>query len=182
MKYLFVLLALFFTASADAQQQTKGKTKKHHMESLQQLLEDKNVNGSIIEIDNFIGNVCDYGESMEVLSIPQRKFYINQNLEREVNNGGFHQYFWNSAGEHAEETVLSLKEIGAVKTAEILQKAIDMFPKSKVPKNRAERQKLVEKIDPETEVWEKLDKKFMDYEEDLNALNIQFVAKHKASF
>jgi hypothetical protein len=34
-------------------------------------------------------------------------------LEAEVNNGGFHQYFYNSAGDNTAEAIRALEEIGA---------------------------------------------------------------------
>jgi len=45
-------------------------------------------------------------------------------LEAEVNNGGFQQYFWNSAGDHADVALKSLKKIGAYQTATLLEEAI----------------------------------------------------------
>ncbi|WP_285055277.1 DMP19 family protein [Pedobacter ginsengisoli] len=160
---------------------TPSEKPPFHMKNLSQLLDAEDQNGSVIEIDNFI-NSCQYGENFERLSVPQKNFLFNQNLEREVNNGGFWQFFVNSSGEYAHETVHSLQEIGAIKTADIVQKAIDRFPVSKVPKDWAERNKLVEDIDPEKELWGDLDKEFFEYQEDLNALNMGFVAKHKDSF
>ncbi|WP_444946908.1 DUF4375 domain-containing protein [Microbulbifer sp. VTAC004] len=44
-------------------------------------------------------------------------------LEAEVNNGGFNQFFWNSAGDISIETVASLHKIGASKTASIVEAA-----------------------------------------------------------
>ena len=58
-------------------------TKINSLETL--LNTTTNINNSIIELDNFIGDVCNYGDEMEKLSEPQKSFYINQNLEREVN-------------------------------------------------------------------------------------------------
>jgi hypothetical protein len=46
-------------------------------------------------------------------------------LEREVNNGGFQQFFANSSREHASHVVFSLQRIGCPKTAAIAQRAID---------------------------------------------------------
>jgi len=45
-------------------------------------------------------------------------------LEREVNNGGYSQFFTNSSAEYAPQIVASLRHIGCVKTAEITEKAI----------------------------------------------------------
>lgn len=45
-------------------------------------------------------------------------------LEREVNNGGYHQFFVNSSREFAQIVVGSLQSIGCKKTASITQRAI----------------------------------------------------------
>ena len=155
-------------------------TKIKHLE---ELLSSADSNGSIIELDNFIGELCDYGYDLSKLTDQQKLFYLNQNLEREINNGGFNQYFCNSSGNNAHETVQSLKAIGADKTADILQKAIDQFPDKKVPKDRDERTKIVEEIEETAdEVWSDLDQKFYKYEDDLNTLNIDYIKKHKDFF
>lgn len=151
--------------------------------NLDSLLSSDNTNSSIIELDNFIGELCEYGNHYNKLTEPQKLFYFNQNLEREINNGGFNQFFCNTSGENAHETILSLKAIGADKTSDILQKAIDQFPNKIVPKNRDERTEIVEQIEETAnEVWDNLDQKFYEYEDDLNTLNIEYVKKNKDFF
>jgi len=153
------------------------------IKNLEDLLNSDDSNGSIIELDNFIGELCDYGDDFSKLSDHQKLFYLNQNLEREINNGGFNQYFCNSSGDNAHETILSLKAIGADKTADILQKAIDQFPDNTVPKDRDKRTEIVEQIEEAAdEVWNDLDQKFYEYEDDLNTLNIEYIKKHKQFF
>ena len=139
--------------------------------NLDKLLSAKDINHSIIELDDFIGELCDDGDNFKKLTEPQKIFYLNQNLEREVNNGGFDQYFCNSAGENAHETVTSLKAIGANKTADILQRAINLVLQI------IEQAKEV----PE-EIWDDFDREFYSYQDDLNALNIKYVEKHKDFF
>ena len=120
---------------------------------------------------------------MEKLTEEQKLFYYNQCLEREINNGGFNQYFLNSSGDFAHKTVKSLQTISAKKTADILQRAIDQFPNSIVPEDRAERQEILEQIQETADiVWEELDQKFFNYEDDLNTLNIEFVRKNTDKF
>jgi hypothetical protein len=120
---------------------------------------------------------------MNALTEPQKNFYHNQNLEREINNGGFSQYFVNSSGDFAHETVKSLRAIGANHTADILQAAIDEFPNKKVPRDRDERTELVRQIEEiANEKWEDLDQKFFEYKDDLNSLNIEYVKKHRTEF
>ncbi|GAO43338.1 DMP19 family protein [Flavihumibacter petaseus] len=150
---------------------------------LDTLLSSEDTNGSIIELDNFIGELCEYGDDISKLTDYQKSFYLNQNLEREINNGGFNQYFRNSSGDNAHETILSLKAIGADSTADILQKAINQFPNKNVPKDRDERTVIVEQIEETAdEVWSDLDQKFHEYEDDLNTLNIEYVKKYKEFF
>jgi len=150
---------------------------------LEQLLSSDNLNKSIIELDNHIGELCSYGEEMNKLTEPQKQFYLNQCLEREINNGGFNLYFFNSSGNFAHQTVQSLRTIGANKTADILQNAIDQFPDKKVPQDRTERQEILEQIQETADhIWEELDQKFFVYEDDLNKLNIEYIRQHKDKF
>jgi hypothetical protein len=104
-------------------------------------------------------------------------------LEREFNNGGFNQFFSNSSGDFAHETLVSLAAIGAIPTAKILQVAIDQFPQKNAPKERDARQKVVEQIEDKIgTVWEQLDQQFLEYKEDLNQLNLDFIKRNKIHF
>jgi hypothetical protein len=147
------------------------------------LLSAENINGSIIEIDNFLGDLCSYGDDLNLLTEPQKQFYYNQCLEREVNNGGFNQYFYNTSGNFAHQTIQSLRSIGAIATADILQKAIDQFPDKSVPVDRDERIELIEQIEESAkEKWDELDQSFFQYKDDLNTLNLNFVRQHQEYF
>ncbi|MEQ1646511.1 MAG: DMP19 family protein, partial [Pyrinomonadaceae bacterium] len=104
-------------------------------------------------------------------------------LEREINNGGFDQYFLNSSGSFAHETVESLKSIGANRTAEILNEAIKQFPGGIVPRLTEERNEMVLELWPDgNSSWEELDTAFFAYEDDLNTLNLAFVKANRESF
>lgn len=50
--------------------------------------------------------------------------YLTVILENQVLNGGFHQYFVNSYGQFAKETIDALIEIGAFKKSNLLEKAL----------------------------------------------------------
>ena len=54
-------------------------------------------------------------------------------LEAQVNNGGFHQFFGNSTGAHAPSAVEALQTIGATRTSEILRAAISIAYPSGFP-------------------------------------------------
>ncbi len=97
------------------------------IENIDNLLNSDDKNGSIIELDCFISELCDYGDDFGKVTDHQKLFYLNQNLEREVNNGGFNLYFLNSSGDNAHETISALKAIGADKTADIYKRQLTNF-------------------------------------------------------
>jgi hypothetical protein len=99
-------------------------------------------------------------------------------LEAEVNNGGFHQYFWNSSGDHFAIALKSLNKIGATKTASLLKQAIEIAFCGSVPLNRDERQKLLEiDEDKKMDALEELDNSFYEYPEDFYKMLNEFGAK-----
>ena len=153
------------------------------LKNLDELLNSVNLNDSIIEIDNFISQLCEYGENLNALTESQKQLFFIQEFEREMNNGGFKQYFTNSSGDNAQETVVALNLIGAKSMAKILQKAIDKFPNKKAPKERDERENIVEKMEEKNdEIWEKLEEKFYEYPYNLNELNIVYIKQNKQDF
>jgi hypothetical protein len=88
-------------------------------------------------------------------------------LDLEVDNGGFHQFFNNSAGDMAADTIIALETIGAVQTANILQRATAMFPGGMPPQNRDERVAILWKLFPDPKVFYPLNEEFYAYPDDL---------------
>lgn len=152
--------------------------------NIDDLLSAEDSNQSVIALDEYLGELSNYGEQMERLSEPQWRFYINQNLEREVNNGGFEQFFFNSSGDFAHETVESLRAIGAEHTAALVSEAISEFPESSVPKATATRRALMLELWPDSanSKCAQLDDLFFEYQDNLNSLNLAFVAAHRSEF
>ncbi len=161
---------------------TPFKAKRKEKPDIEVLLSSENVNRSIIDLHDYIAQLCKWGEDLTVLNDAQKNFYYIQSLEMEVNNGGFHQYFLNSPGDDTHETVLALKSINADKTANILQDAINIFPKKTVPKDRKERHEALGEIPDEFHAFSGLDSRFLKYDDNLNLLNIEYVRKNKESF
>ena len=64
-------------------------------------------------------------ESAGAVNVEERIILAIEGLEREVNNGGYAQFFANSTNEFAPIIVESLLRVGCPKTAEITQRAID---------------------------------------------------------
>ena len=160
--------------------ETSVKEKRLNLDSLLSSMDTTHI---MITIDDYISASLTSDDNLSRLTQPQKNFYYIQELEGEVNNGGFNQYFFNSSGDYAHETISALKAIGAEKAIKLLQSAIDEFPGHLVPKDRAMRQEILSKIESKAQkVWDKLDSEFYTYPDDLNALNIIYIKKNKKDF
>lgn len=99
-----------------------------------------------------------------------------EELEREVNNGGFSQFFFNTSGDFTEETVQALKDIGSTKFLGLVESAVTQFPKSFVPRDQMERAEILEDIEDEAgPIWDDLNIEFYKYEEDIYALMRNYI-------
>ncbi len=137
----------------------------------------------VMKIDSYLNEKSEYGENIGKLNSSQKTFLFVENLEREINNGGFNLFYFNSSGDFSQETVNALLEIGANKTAEIVKKANSEFKNGLVPKDRTERQNELELIKEKAEEnWDNLDSEFYEYQDNLTELLIEFVIKNKTEF
>ena len=99
-------------------------------------------------------------------------------LEDEVNNGGFHQFFNNSSGNNTAETIQALEAIGATVVADILMRAASKFPNNMPPRDRSQRLEVLRANFPRTDEFKELDTAFFAYPEDLSGL----IAAYKRRF
>lgn len=92
-------------------------------------------------------------------------------LITEVNNGGMDQYFHNSSGDFALETVADLRLIGAPETADLVERGCKFFPEGKPAKDiEVRRQQMNEFKRAELVALDDLSNPFYDRSENLNAL------------
>jgi hypothetical protein len=150
-------------------------------------IEDTPSSETIDELVDRIGDriceLCEYGDRLDKLSETQRVYYLKQMLEVEVCNGGFDQFYFNSAGDHAHETVLALLKIGAVETAKTVQSANAQFPGQQVPRDRVERWKVMETIRGNAAaLWSSLGDQFYLQWGDLTDLTTAFIQKNFEDF
>ena len=73
----------------------------------------------------------------------------------ETNNGGLHQFFFNDSGAYAGDALRSLELVGALKTADILRRAMSIFPESRVPVDILERRDVLCELPDELQ-WHRL--------------------------
>ena len=136
----------------------------------------------IIAIGELIGNKIGENNSLENLTESEKTFVYVDILEREVNNGGFDQFFYNSSGEFTHEILEAYQKIGADKTADLINRAIKLFPTLPVPKNWELRQEILLEKESNSELWNELDSEFYKYEDNISDLIINFVKKNKSDF
>ncbi|NCU26064.1 DUF4375 domain-containing protein [Candidatus Nomurabacteria bacterium] len=140
-------------------------------------------NQFLIAMKSWLFRKCDEGENIGKLSHAERIFYLNDELESEVNNGGFSQFFYNSSGDHANETTGSLIAIGADQTAGIFRKALTAF-ECVLPEDRDERIELLDRIstDRVEKILSECDDEFFKYPDDLAELNHKFILINMEEF
>jgi|SRR6266571_4507555 len=122
-------------------------------------------------------------EAFASQSVPQKVFSALWEMESEVNNGGFSQYFVNSSAESAHFIADALKMIGAPKTADICQRAIvAAFPTGLPESADAIRSAAAEFSDEVIEKLEPLDQEFFSYPHNLTDLLFTYVSRHPEEF
>jgi len=87
----------------------------------------------------------------------ERMFFSLWWFQAETNNGGLHQFLFNDSGAYAAEALHTLELIGASKTADILRRAMAVFPESLVPADILKRRKILCNLPDELQ-WDRLGK------------------------
>lgn len=117
------------------------------------------------------------------LSKPEKVFVCVWGLEGEVNNGGFDQYYFNSAGNHALDTPEALVTIGAHKTADIVKEANAVFGDEGPSADRKRRQRQLDALSEKAYMTlDTLDDRFYEYPDDLEFLLKEYVGKNREAF
>ena len=169
MKYFLLIIFCFILIGCFLEENNKIFNKR-----IEKIIKTKNVQEAIIDIDNLLSPI--FYKNPEKLSFSEKNIVYIMELEREVNNGGFYQYFFNSSGSYTIETIEALKIIGSKTFFDLLIKAKNIFPNEIVPKNNNERQKLIfELTEKDKEIWNDLDSEFYKYEEDIYKLLLDYI-------
>ena len=117
-----------------------------------------------------------FDRDSEKLTMFEKNFVYIQMLEYEVDNGGFDQYYYNSAGNFTKETLNALKTVGSKTIYNILNNSTKIFPNGIVPIDRAERQGILSEINERIELWDEIySKEFRKHEENIHKLLIDYV-------
>ena len=153
------------------------------MSEIEKALLINNETESILKIQEILWKKTEPYDDFKNLNEYEKTFLYVEILEAEINNGGFDQYFFNSSGNYANETLESLKKIGAFNTAKLVEEAFDYFPENPIPKSNEKRREILKKIDEQTsEKWTQLEDQFYLYEENINVLILDYVRKNIKEF
>lgn len=106
----------------------------------------------------------------DALSPEIKLCYRIYELEAEVNNGGFDQFFRNSSGAHTPDTVIALEAIGARHTAKILRDAISAGYPTGFPEDSSEHEDALQDDEATFGRLNVLDDEFYKYEDNLPGL------------
>ena len=152
------------------------------MSAVDDALREKDDTAFAIAMSNLVFARCE-AAGFAALSQAEQTVYCLDALEREVNNGGFSQFFFNSSGDTALETVAALERLGAPHTAGLVRRAVSAFPGGRPSPDRDAREKQMEAL-PEsaTELWSELDTAFFEYRDNLAALERAYVTAHRGEF
>jgi hypothetical protein len=122
------------------------------------------------------------------LTSGQRASFTASWCDSEICNGGFHQLFFNSTGVLAEEAVKGFRLIGADSYADLISKAISVFPNHELPLHRGKRIKALESIpsDRLEEEFSPLEERYYKLHEgkgtDWERRAIRYIRSHGSEF
>ncbi|WNM18190.1 DMP19 family protein [Flavobacterium capsici] len=113
----------------------------------------------------FVLSSCAQKKSNEIQNVKEISKTTIEEFEMEINNGGFNQYFINSSGQNCYKSLKFLKQNGKVKTAKLLENAIDLINPNHIPE-----EEFIQKL-KKNEVAELYNEKISA---ELNKLDIEF--------
>lgn len=114
-------------------------------------------------------------EGLEKFSVPERYIYVIDGMIREVNNGGFEQFFYNSSGALSYDLLPALNAVGSSDALKIAKEALSIF--GDIPsldtESRADHLKKITK-DHTLSLWGQCDESFYELSEDLEKLAVDY--------
>ena len=102
----------------------------------------------------------------------------------ETNGNALHGYFFNHSGGYCREALNGFELIGAARTADILKRAMAIFPNGYIPTDNAERQGILCDL-PDDVQWDylgKLTDELFNAREDVAGFAEKYIAAHRNEF
>jgi hypothetical protein len=147
---------------------------------------DDKLEGAVLDhVGSKIGE--DYEHEHAIVTSMSKGFqmvYATVELEDEVANGGFNQYFFNSTGEFRNEALEGYKLLGAAEHEKITAEAIRVYNEIKPKLEEAKAKGTIEAFSQsyKDNPLNKLDDRFYDLKEDTSAMRVKFIREHPELF
>jgi hypothetical protein len=141
-----------------------------------------------LSIDEMTDRLLDFAEApqtrlwrvaYESLSRPEQVFRLVWDLDGEVNNGGFHQYFHNSSGALAPLVSQALRQIGGAVAATIVDRALASVGAMPWLDEKVRRERMTSTAQPIRDALDRLDEEFYRCPDNLTELLYAFAAAHR---
>jgi catechol 2,3-dioxygenase-like lactoylglutathione lyase family enzyme len=126
----------------------------------------------------------DLRTALDLLSPAFRAVYATWSLEAEVHNGGFNQYFWNTAGAFASDAVAGFHLLGRPVVGDLVLRALELWQDDQdrlAPLQARDSVEAFSESYTESPLNE-LDREFGAHCSDLSAARIHFVRKSPQLF
>jgi hypothetical protein len=118
---------------------------------------------------------------LDSLSPQEQVFRAIWEVEAEVNNGGFDQYYFSASGDNARRAIPALEEIQAPRMADIVRRSMAIFGPSGPAPDRAQRQRQLDDLDADqVDAMDDRDAEFYLYPENLTELLFEYVRNHRS--
>lgn len=119
----------------------------------------------------------------QALSAGQKLYVDVLELDSEIVNGGFSQYFVNSSGDHWRNALEGLQAMGFDELTKIFREAISRFPNGEPSNNRKLRQKQLARLARRDEdVFDALDTRYYESKESVDVFTARFVIRNANDF
>ena len=141
-----------------------------------------NKNAFLIELsesDRTLFGRVDFADQPE----HQQVFSAIWEMESQVNNGGFAEYFGSADGHTANFAPVALRRIGADRCADIVRRALLTVSPQALPDDQTTRQALIATLSEDAQAaLGQLDEEFFAYPDNLTELLFQFVSARPGEF
>jgi len=134
-------------------------------------------------VGTVVWNKANEYKSFQNLSQSEQTFVFVDIFESEINDEGLYGFFFNTSGEFAHQVLQAFVNIKANETADIIDKALRIFPELPVPKDIILRRQLIKRLQlNDLEIWSNLEFKLVNSKESIVDLTIDFIKLNKTDF
>jgi len=182
--FVFIIVALnilylkgenaAFQRLRDAREAKRVEDFKSILKEIISLYDNGNLTNSYTKIGEWVNRKVSE-DGYNIMSPVERVAFCVYSLQTEIHKSNFSQYFDGPSGYMAHEALHALEEINALKTRDILGKAISVFPAKRVSQNPAIRSEIVRKLTKQQrELLNTLDEKFRERPDNLEKLVVEY--------